>query len=182
MADSEFNIVFQPMPQHWRFTDLTGQKFGRLTVLGYAGRSNTGRNNLWVCECECGVIVTVLGNSLKSKSTKSCGCLRTELQCESNKRFQTHGETTDNQISPEYQAYTSAKQRCNNRANHAFTDYGGRGIEFRFNSFEEFLVEVGRRPSIEHSLDRIDNNSHYETGNLRWATRKQQCRNRRQRR
>lgn len=72
-----------------------------------------------------------------------------------------------------------AKGRCTNPNNPSYKDYGARGIEFRFNSFQEFLNEVGRRPSSQHSLDRIDNNGHYAKGNLRWADKKAQANNRR---
>ena len=77
-----------------------------------------------------------------------------------------------------------AKSRCQNRNDSAYANYGGRGIEFRFSSvrgFAEWVLDnLGSRPSPEHSLDRIDNNRHYEPGNLRWATRTEQARNKRQ--
>lgn len=79
--------------------------------------------------------------------------------------------------SPEYRVYCRAKQRC--RSNDK--NYGGRGIEFRFNSFDEFFAEIGRRPSSEHSIDRINNDGHYEPGNVRWATLSEQARNKRDR-
>lgn len=76
-----------------------------------------------------------------------------------------------------------AKQRCTNPNSRAYADYGGRGVEFRFPSVRAFaewvLMNVGFRPSASHSLDRIDNNRHYEPGNLRWATRSEQARNKR---
>jgi len=78
---------------------------------------------------------------------------------------------------PEYQAYNNAKQRCENPKNDHYLDYGGRGIEFRFGRFEDFLAEVGLKPTPKHSLDRKNNNGHYEVGNLRWATKLEQVRN-----
>ncbi len=86
-----------------------------------------------------------------------------------------HGEVTNRRPSPECQAYYSAKYRCES----GNEKWGGRGIEFRFTSFSEFLGEVGRKPTPRHQLDRINNNGHYEKGNVRWATPKEQALNRR---
>lgn len=79
----------------------------------------------------------------------------------------------------EHQAFCNARYRCLNPQNAGFKDYGGRGIEFRFESFDQFFAEIGSRPSPLHSLDRKNNDGHYESGNVRWATRQQQNRNRR---
>lgn len=72
--------------------------------------------------------------------------------------------------SPEYSTYLAAKKRCNNPKDTAYVRYGGRGIEFRFESFEEFFAAIGPKPSPKHSIDRINNDGHYEAGNVRWAT------------
>lgn len=78
---------------------------------------------------------------------------------------------------PEYRAYVGAKARCQNPNNTGWKHYGGRGIEFRFDSFRSFYELLGPRPD-KHSLDRIDNDGHYEAGNVRWATARQQLSNR----
>jgi len=80
---------------------------------------------------------------------------------------------------PEYIAYADAKGRCTNPKHQAWENYGARGIEFRFRSFAEFILEVGGRPSSKHSIDRINNDGHYEPGNVRWATASEQQFNRR---
>jgi hypothetical protein len=82
---------------------------------------------------------------------------------------------------PEWTSFHAAKKRCKPEFKAKYPDYGGRGIEFRFKSFEEFFAEVGPRPEpkFKYSLERIDNDGHYESGNVRWATKKQQARNRR---
>ena len=83
---------------------------------------------------------------------------------------------------PEYSIYRKAKSRCTNRNAECWKDYGGRGIEFRFTSFEEFYKHLGPRPTPAHSLDRYPNNDgHYEPGNVRWATPAEQSANRRPR-
>jgi len=79
----------------------------------------------------------------------------------------------------EYQAYHMALQRCTNPENPQWKDYGGRGIEFRFLCFEQFIAEIGPKPSPKHSLDRKNNDGHYGPGNVRWATKKEQAANRR---
>lgn len=89
----------------------------------------------------------------------------------------THGESRRNRKSVEYNAYHGAKARCENPNYRRFEHYGGRGIKFLFESFEQFLDEVGRKPSPDMSLDRIDVNGHYEPGNVRWATPKEQSAN-----
>lgn len=78
----------------------------------------------------------------------------------------------------EYSVYKAAKKRCQNPNCLHYHRYGGRGIEFRFLSFPEFLAAIGPRPDAQHSIDRIDNDGHYEVGNVRWATHKEQCKNR----
>jgi len=84
------------------------------------------------------------------------------------------------EMTPEIRAFYQAKQRCINPNLPEWDNYGGRGIEFRFNTFDEFFAELGKRPSAQHSIDRYpDNNGHYETGNVRWATRVEQQRNKR---
>lgn len=79
---------------------------------------------------------------------------------------------------PEYRAYQAAKGRCQNPKHKLFKYYGERGIEFRFDSFKSFLDILGFRPSSKYSLDRINNNGHYEPGNVRWATKQEQVLNR----
>lgn len=91
----------------------------------------------------------------------------------------THGEARNRNRTPEYRAFTAAKSRCECVTNAKYARYGGRGIKFRFESYGDFLRAIGRRPSAELSLDRIDNDGHYEPGNIRWATRSEQSRNQR---
>lgn len=157
-----------------KFVDLSGQKFGRLAVISMKGRDEKSGQSIWNCVCDCGKEHSVVYCHLKSGDTQSCGCLAVELAKE---RSKIHGAYN----TPEYTSFHSAKKRCNNSNASQFVDYGGRGIEFRFISFDEFFAEVGPRPEpkFDYSLERIDNNGHYEKGNVRWATKIQQARNRR---
>lgn len=152
--------------------NITGQRFGRLTVLQKA-KSRNGRS-AWLCRCDCGVEKDILTQSLRSGLTKSCGCYSLEVSASLGRASATHGLTK----SPEYSVFSGIKRRCNNENDKSYHKYGGAGIECRLNSFEEFLDEVGERPSPEHTIDRIDTLGHYEVGNLRWATIIQQNRNR----
>lgn len=100
--------------------------------------------------------------------------LKTEWAKECQRKSVTkHGDSQR----PEYSAYKQAEFRCTRPQAPNFHAYGGRGIEFRFDSYEQFIECIGYRPSPKHSLDRINNNGHYEPGNVRWATRKEQARN-----
>lgn len=153
--------------------NLTNQPFGKLTALFYAW-SVKGKS-VWLCACECGKLCFIKSNSLLTGNTESCGCVRSERVKKWNIDRSTHGAIK----TPEYWAYKGAKGRCTNTKNPSYPDYGRRGIEFRFTSFQEFLDVVGKRPSPLHSLDRIENDGHYERGNLRWATKEEQANNRR---
>lgn len=157
---------------HALFQDLTDQRFGRLAVLHCVGRDKFG-NAQWHVVCDCGNDKVVAARSLREQSIVSCGCLRREKFHVNTK---THGRTN----TPEFRTWTSMKNRCLNPASDDYPRYGGRGIKMYAiwqHSFETFLEHVGRRPSPEHSIDRIDNERGYLPDNVRWATRKEQQRN-----
>ena len=169
MADSDCSIVFAPHPTGkytTRFIDLTGQSFLRLTVIGYAGKFKDNRD-FWWCKCECGKTLQVMSKLLRNSHVRSCGCLAQDA------RPRKHGASA----TPEYRTYLSAAERCNNNRVKGYARYGAKGIQFRFSSFEEFLKEIGKKPTPKHTLDRIDNQGHYEPGNVRWATYTQQANN-----
>lgn len=155
-----------------KFKDITGQVFGRLTVLA---PRKVGRKYRWLCRCECGNETIVQRGALLGGTTASCGCLATEMLIA---RSSTHCMTR----TPEHRTWAGMKSRCYNQHTHSFSDYGGRGITVcnRWReSFEAFYADMGPRPSPRHSLDRIDNDGNYEPGNCRWATRSEQQTNKR---
>lgn len=156
------------------FEDLTGQCFWRLTVISPSVRSRRpGQSHSWLCRCECGKIVTARGDGLKNGDYKSCGCFRRDTQAVLKR---SHGLSR----TKEYRAFQSARQRCTNKNDTAWRNYGGRGIQFRFKSFLQFMSELGFKPGPNYSLDRYPNNDgHYEVGNVRWATKRQQSINKR---
>lgn len=154
-----------------RVRDLTGQKFNKLTALERAGFRDGARcrKSLWKCRCDCGNEVVTASVDLVSGATKSCGCII-------GKHKRTHGATG----TPEFRAWDAMRRRCADLTN---ADYGGRGIQVcaRWQgSFENFIADMGKRPTADHSLDRYPNNDgNYEPGNCRWATRADQGNNRR---
>lgn len=159
--------------------DITGQSFGRLTVIKECEERRNGKL-FWHCKCECGNYTDVVSQHLRNESTRSCGCLFTD---ELTKRLTTHGLTKRGAKKPsEYNVWSGMLSRCSNVKEDRYKDYGGRGItvcERWLNSFENFLADMGNRPSLDHSIDRIDVNGNYEPTNCRWATEFQQSRNRR---
>jgi hypothetical protein len=152
-----------------------GEVFGRLTLVEEVGKFGKSQRMRWLCRCECGRETPVFTSALLSGNTRSCGCLSRDSNAE---RQITHGLSG----TPEYHAWYTAIQRCTNPEYENFEDYGGRGIQFHSAWLEDlpaFLAEVGPRPGPGYSLGRIDNEGHYEPGNLRWETSEQQNNNRR---
>lgn len=174
-----------PIPPHARFPDLTKfPPFGRLDVLGYVGRA--GMHRLWLCQCACGTVKVFRANNLLSGHTNSCGCLRREVTVA---RFTRHGMKR----SLTYRSWACMRQRCLNPEHEHHAAWGGRGIRpcSRWDSFANFLADLGPRPSKRHSIDRIHNDRGYWCGkpecpecgplgrkpNCRWATQFEQSRN-----
>lgn len=164
--------------------DRTGSKYGRLTVVRQAERNQFG-DIRWECVCECGNLVAVPVGSLTSEHTRSCGCLQREKASVQGKIIgaanHKHGMTE----TPEYHAWHGMRQRCLDKNHPGFKHWGGRGVKIcdRWNEFKNFYADVGERPTPKHSLDRFpDPNGNYEPSNVRWATQKEQQRNRRRHR
>jgi len=162
-----------------KLKDLTGQKFGRLTVIERV--ENKGRYVAWKCRCDCGNEVIVRGDVLKCGRTKSCGCLHNEaavVNVVKNHKHKKSGKKI-------YKIWQNMKKRCFNTNSNDYQRYGGRGITVydewihNFQAFYDYVSQLPHFGEKGYSLDRIDNNGNYEPDNVRWADAKTQCRNRR---
>lgn len=167
------------MPKRIGITEfiVNKTKFGRLVILADAVSSTEKRKVH--CVCECGATCVTNLDSLRTGNTSSCGCLNRELKAAGFTRTHGYGSRAKDKRRAEYESWTGMWQRCTNQNNKHFKDYGGRGVQVceRWKSFENFIADMGDKPTGSHSLDRVNVEGHYEPGNCRWATPAEQARN-----
>lgn len=151
--------------------NLLGKKFGKLTVIDLAD------NSMWLCKCECGNEKAIVTSSLINGCSKSCGCSTVEFL---RKHRIRHGYTRQGYISSEYMAWRDIKNRCYYIKDKRYLNYGGRGIKVCdrwLESFDNFIKDMGPKPSKHHSIERVNVNLNYDPTNCIWATMPVQFRN-----
>lgn len=159
-----------------KLIDLTGQRFGRLVVLGRAEKNTHTGHPMWHCLCDCGEETIVFGGDLRRGHTLSCGCLQINRCSEIHSRHNLCKSRL-------YRIWGAMKTRCYNPKFQYFKNYGGRGIIIckewlnDFQAFYKWAMSHGYRDGL--SIDRIDNDKGYSPDNCRWVTMKEQRHNRR---
>lgn len=151
--------------------DLTGQRRGRLVALRPTDRRLSNGAVYWECLCDCGTVKEVSAQALRRGQTFSCGCLKME-------KATKHGHYVGNDGSPTYESWQAMKARCTYTYLHGYERYGGRGISYdpSWEEFENFLADMGERPSLDHCLSRLDHDGNYEPGNVEWGLKSENSR------
>lgn len=169
-------MTYQIIPLRKNAKDISGLTFGRLTAIACVSK-NKGGLNQWLCICLCGTETVTTQKNLANGGTQSCGCIYDELF---RKNFIEHDTATHGlSKTPEYKTWKGMRYRCINPNEPNYKYYGGRGISVckRWQTFENFISDMGKRPTPKHTIDRINNMGNYTPKNCKWSTHAEQMRN-----
>lgn len=171
-----YENAIRVQPKGW-FKSIVGERSGKLLANEYYGYEpgRHGPIHYYRCKCDCGGEAIISRSNFVRRASGSCGCLKAEAL---RTRSKTHGMRKTS----EYNCWVNIRARCGNPKNKRFKDYGGRGIKVceRWRaSFENFIADMGRKPSAKHSIEREDVNGDYEPGNCKWVLVDEQVRNKR---
>lgn len=191
--NNEFDSLLLPMPVLWLShteisreffinkmipsSDISNQKFGKLTAIFRAKNHTKGHHKYWKCKCDCGNEKVIRANHLISGLTLGCGCDRYEKVSDKNKK---HGHSSGKKWSPIYVSWAAMIRRCSSPKSNRWHRYGGRGISVceQWKTFQGFLNDMGKTWERGLSIDRIDNDGNYEPLNCKWSSPKEQANNR----
>lgn len=164
--------------------DLTGLKFGSWTVIERGPKDSKGKL-YWLCKCDCGTIKNVSGYMLRTGKSKGCHACLWERQLHPRAHTDGSRRWINNKETKVYRRWRAMRERCNNPNNKSYKNYGGRGIRVcdewnhNFQAYFDYVSKLEHFNEDGYTLDRVDNDGNYEPGNVRWATKSEQERNKR---
>ena len=152
--------------------NLIGKRFNKLVVLKECP-DKSPKEDKWLCKCDCGNYQSAYGYRLRAGRANSCGCTA--------RNKPRHGHSVGRELTTEYKTWKYMMRRCYNKKHKTYKGYGDRGIKVcdRWHIFDNFIEDMGKKPSRSHSIERIDFNGHYEPNNCIWADGTTQARNQR---
>ena len=172
------------MPRGATTQDITGERFGSWTVIERRKKTKSGKV-MWLCKCDCGTVKYVAGLSLKNGTSAGCHACLWDRQLHPRAHTDGSRRWVDNKPTTPYRRWRAMKERCNNPNNKAYKNYGARGIKVcdewnnDFQNYWEYVSKLEHYGEPGYTLDRIDNERGYEPGNVRWATKSEQEKNKR---